>query len=319
MSNEMSNFVFMGTPDFAVPSLRALVGMGRVAGVFTQPDAPAGRGGQPKPPPVKLAAQELGIPVFQPESLKPPEVLEQLRALAPDVIVVAAYGRILRRAVLELPPHGCVNVHASLLPRWRGASPISAAIAAGDSQTGVTIMRMGVGLDDGPMFSQRAIAIEPQDTTGTLTPKLAQLGAELLAETLPGHLRGAISPIPQNESEVTLCRTLKKEEGQMDWRKPALEMERHVRAMSPWPGAFTFWNGKLLKILRCRLADGFSGGEPGRVFAQGKAICAQTGDGALELLEVQPEGKKPMPIRDFVNGQREFATAKLGGTMDDGR
>jgi methionyl-tRNA formyltransferase len=261
----------------------------------------------------------LGIPVFQPESLKPPEVVEQLRALAPDVIVVAAYGHILRRVVLELPPHGCVNVHASLLPRWRGASPISAAIAAGDPQTGVTIMRMGVGLDDGPMLSQRAIPIEPNDTTGALTPRLAQLGADLLAHTLPGYLAGEVTPIPQDTSLVTLCRTLKKEEGQIDWRKPAIEIERHARAMTPWPGAFTFWGGKLLKIMRCKVADGAPAGDVGQVAAHGKSVFVSCGVGALELLEVQPEGKKPMPIRDFINGQRDFINAKLGGTIDDGR
>lgn len=310
MSNNHT-FIFMGTPEFAVPSLKTLVGMGRVLAAFTQPDAPAGRGGQPKPPPVKLAAQELGIPVFQPESLKPPEVVEQLRALAPDMIVVAAYGHILRRVVLELPAHGCVNVHASLLPRWRGASPISAAISAGDAETGVTIMRMGVGLDDGPMLLQGAIPILPTDTTGSLTPKLAELGAQLLAQALPGYLAGALSPIPQDERLVTLCRTLKKEEGQINWHKPALEIERHVRAMTPWPGAFTFWAGKLLKIVRCKVADGVVAGEAGHVTTQGKSVFVSCGVGALELLEVQPEGKKPMPIRDFINGQREFAGAKL--------
>lgn len=308
----MTNIIFMGTPEFAVPSLRALAGMARVSAVFTQPDAPAGRGGQPKPPPVKLAAQELGIPVFQPVSLKPPEVYEQLRELAPDVIVVAAFGHILRKNVLELPPRGCVNVHASLLPRWRGASPISAAIAAGDAQTGVTIMRMGAGLDDGPMLSQSAVNILPNDTTGSLTPRLAQLGAELLAQTLPGYLRGDLSPIPQPEHGITLCRTLKKEQGQMDWRAPAPALERHTRAMSPWPGAFTHWDGKLIKILEVSLAPVSRPELPaGQVFAHAKNVCVQCGEGALELIKIQPEGKKPQTARDFINGQRAFMNALL--------
>lgn len=305
----------MGTPEFAVPSLRALLSHHDVVAVVTQPDAPAGRGRAPTPPPVKVLAIEHGVPVLQPESLKSVEVVDQLRAYAPEVIIVAAFGQILRRPVLDLPPHGCVNVHASLLPRWRGASPISAAIAAGDTMTGVTIMQMDTGLDTGPIVSQRSEPIRPDDTAGTLSARLAELGAELLIETLPAYLAGSIRPQPQDEAQATKCGLLKKEDGRIDWQRSALEIERHIRAMLPWPSAFTHWEGRLVRVLRAAVRE-VSAPQlelpAGTVFTTGRAVCVRCGEGALELIEVQPEGKRSMSGADFARGQRRLIGGRLG-------
>ena len=307
----------MGTPQFAVPSLSALLATQQVVAVVTQPDAPSGRGRVLAPSPVKTLAVEHGVPVLQPESLKPPEAVAQLREFAPEVIVVAAFGQILRRTVLDLPPHGCLNVHASLLPRWRGASPISAAIAAGDPVTGVTIMRMDPGLDTGPILSQRSEAIRPDDTTGALGERLAVLGADLLVDTLPGYLDGSIQPNLQDDARATKCGLLKKEDGQIDWRRSAIDIDRHVRAMTPWPSAYTTWSGKLLRVLRVAvsglqlgLLDGHS--EPGTILEDGRSICVRCGDGAIELIEVQPEGKRPMAGGAFARGQRGLIGGRLG-------
>jgi len=305
----------MGTPQFAVPALRVLLSHHDVVAVVTQPDAPAGRGRALSPSPVKALAVEWGAPVLQPESLKSPEAVDQLRACAPEVIVVAAFGQILRRPVLELPPHGCVNVHASLLPRWRGASPINAAIAAGDAVTGITIMRMDAGLDTGPILSQRSEPIRPDDTAGALGARLAELGAALLVETLPGYLAGRIQPQPQDDTRATKCGLLKKEDGRIDWQRSAIEIERHVRAMSPWPSAFTTWQGRLLRVLRAAVRPASPEAvslAPGAVFAAGKSICVRCGEDALELIEVQPEGKRPMSGVDFVRGQRGLPGSRFG-------
>lgn len=304
--------VFMGTPGFAVPALRAMAETQDVVGVVTQPDAPAGRGGRLAAPPVKEFALQHGLSVLQPDSLKSPESVAHVADLRPDVIVVAAYGHILRRNMLDLPPAGCVNVHASLLPRWRGASPISAAIAAGDDVTGVTIMKMDAGLDSGPLIAQRGEPIAADDTTGSLTHRLALLGADLLAETLPLFLDGAITPVAQDESRVTLCRTLKKDDGRLDWSRPAAELERHVRAMAPWPGAFTAWNGKLLKVLRAAAAPrAVTGIGHGRVALERDRVFVACGDGAIELLEVQLEGKKAVAAGEFARGHRAVDAALL--------
>ena len=311
----MTKIIFMGTPDFAVPALAALMRQpeNQIVAVVTQPDAPAGRGKQLTPSPVKQWALAQGLPVLQPPSLKPPEVVEQLRAYQPDVIVVAAFGQILRRTVLDMPPHGCVNVHGSLLPRWRGASPVSAAIAAGDDITGITIMRMDVGLDSGPMLSARAEPIRPDDTTGSLMARLAHIGAALLVETLPGYLRGDIASQIQDETQVTLCRQIKKEQGRIDWQRSAIEIDRHVRAMSPWPGAFTMLNGKLLKIGRVRAEEADVSGVPiGQVRIEKTAVFVQCGADVLQLIEVQPEGKKMMSAPDFARGHQTLAGTLLG-------
>ena len=223
----MAHIVFMGSPDFAVPSLEALARAHRVVGVVTQPDRPAGRGSRLRPPPVKVAAQALGLSVYQPKSLRNPDALAQLKAWEPEVIVVAAFGQILPPAVLELPPHGCVNLHASLLPRWRGPAPIAAAILAGDEVTGITVMRMDEGVDTGPILAQREEPIRPDDTTGSLTERLARLAAELIVETLPAYLVGRLSPQPQPTEGVTHCRMLQKEDGRLDWSRSAVELERN--------------------------------------------------------------------------------------------
>lgn len=295
---------FMGSPDFALPSLRALAANYDVVGVVTQPDRPAGRGKQLTPPPVKTHAQELGLPVIQPAHLRKPEAIAQLRAWAPDVIVVAAFGQILRQEVLEMPPHGCINVHASLLPRWRGASPIQAAILAGDAETGVTIMRMDKGLDTGPILSQRATPISSEDTAASLSNKLSVLGANLLLETLPPYLSGELRPTPQPESGVTSAPILKKSDGELDPALSAEALARKVRAFSPWPGAFILWKGQPIKIHRAFVARG--SGKVGQHSIDDGLPALGTADGLLALEEVQPAGKKPMSGAEFLRGVRDW-------------
>ena len=295
----------MGSPDFAVPSLEALAARYPVIGAVTQPDRPAGRGRTLVPPAVKLATQALGLPLIQPERLRTPEAMEQLRAWAPDVIVVAAFGQILRAEVLDLPRYGCINVHASLLPRWRGAAPIQAAILAGDAETGVTIMKMDAGVDTGPLLSQRAIPILPDDTAGTLFKKLAELGADLLLKTLPGYLSGEIQPQPQDDSQATYAPMLKKEDGLLDFNRPAEELARRVRAMNPWPGAYFDWKGVRLRVLRARLSGEKSPGAGCSLIVAG-CPAVGTGEKILVLEEVQPAGKKSMPGKAFLAGARTW-------------
>ena len=303
--------VFMGSPDFALSTLRALACRGKsetcptdVVGVVTQPDRAAGRGRELKPPPVKTLALELGIPVIQPGKLREPDAMEQLRAWSPDVIVVAAFGQILRPEVLDLPEFGCINVHASLLPRWRGAAPINAAILQGDEETGVTIMKMDAGLDTGPILSQRSVRIQPDETAGSLFDKLYTLGADLLIETLPGYLSGEIEPRPQSEEGATYAPMLKKEDGLLDFSRPARELERKVRAFNPWPGAYFEWDGNLLKVHRAGIHPGKKR-EGERLVVAGLPAIG-TSDGVLLLEEVQPAGKKPMPGKAFLAGAREW-------------
>jgi len=309
----MARIVFMGTPEFAVPTLKALAAQHEVVGVVTQPDRPAGRGRECTPPPVKEAAQALGIDVLQPRSLRPPEVLDQLAAWQPDVIVVAAFGQILPPAVLDLPPHGCLNVHASLLPRYRGPAPISAAILAGDDETGVTIMHMDAGVDTGPSRARARQLIGPEDTTGSLTAALAHLGARLLTDTLPAWLAGEVEARPQDEALATYCHLLTKRDGEIDWSAPAAFIDRQVRATDPWPGAFTTWQGRRLKVVCARPRREWHGfGQPGRVVEVSQGLGVVTGEGVLELLEVQLAGKKPMDILTFVRGQPELPGSLLG-------
>jgi len=294
----------MGSPDFALSTLRALHAHYPVVGVVTQPDRAAGRGRELKPPPVKMLALELDIPVIQPEKLRQPEAMEQLRAWSPDVIVVAAFGQILRQDVLDLPSFGCLNVHASLLPRWRGAAPINAAILHGDEETGITIMKMDAGLDTGPILSQRALRIAPDETAGSLFEKLSMLGADLLLETLPGYLAGEIEPRPQPEEGVTYAGMMKKEEGRLDFSQSAMELERKVRAFNPWPGTFFDWEGTLLKVHRAAISPGKKR-EGQRLVVDGLPAVA-TSDGVLLLEEVQPAGKKPMDGKAFLAGARNW-------------
>lgn len=301
----MTKVVFMGSPDFALATLQALDQNYDVVGVVTQPDRASGRGRELKAPPVKLLALALGIPIMQPEKLRLPEAMEQLRAWAPELIVVAAFGQILRKDVLELPRFGCINVHASLLPRWRGAAPINAAILHGDAETGVTIMQMDVGLDTGPMLSQRSIPLTPDDTAGSVFERLSSLGADLLIETLPDYLSGKLTPTPQPEEGVTYAPMLKKEEGQLDFTHDVYELERRVRAFNPWPGAFMEFDGSLLKVHRARAQAGEAAAGQ-RLVAQGQPGVGARG-GILILEEVQPAGKKSMRGKSFLAGARNWA------------
>jgi len=296
--------VFMGSPDFALPALRALASAYSVVGVVTQPDREAGRGRTLTPPPVKQLALELGLPVFQPETLRKPNAVAQLKEWDPDLIVVAAYGQILKLEVLNLPRFGCLNIHASLLPRWRGAAPIPATILAGDEITGITIMKMDEGLDTGPILAQRILHLQPNDTTASVTTALAQLGADLLLQVLPDYLTGRLQPIPQPNEGVTYAPMLKKEDGRLEFTRPAQELERRVRAMNPWPGAWFEWQGVPLKVWRASVAEGPANRPPGsRLLIRGRpaVVC---GSGALVLEEVQPPGKRPMDSKSFLAGGR---------------
>jgi len=308
----MIRTIFMGTPEIAVPSLQALLAHPdvEVVGVVTQPDRKGGRGRKLKPSPIKEAARAAGVPVIlQPARLRDPDAFEALAALQPDLIIVTAYGQILRPNVLELPRYGCINVHASLLPRWRGASPITAAILAGDPLTGVTIMVMDEGMDTGPILSQQAEPIRPDDTTGSLSQRLGKLGASLLIETLPCYLEGRIQPKPQPKEGVTLCRLVKKAHARIDWTRPAADIERMVRAYQPWPGAYAIWAGQQLKIGAASAADGEA--PPGQVIAWGRKAAVGSGQGVLVIERAQLPGKKMLPIEDFLRGRPNFIGAML--------
>jgi methionyl-tRNA formyltransferase len=315
--------LFMGTPEFALPSLAALVehaapgniwatGLDLI-GVVTRPDKPAGRGRKVAFSPIKQYAVEKGIPIYQRGSLRGPEVTKFFTSLAPDLIVVAAFGQILPPSILELPPHCCLNVHASLLPRHRGAAPISAAILAGDDETGVTIMLMEEGLDTGPILSRNAIPIAPDDTTGTLTTKLATLGAELLLRTLPEWLAGGLTPQPQDEALATMTRPIRSEDCLLDWTMPAEDLSRQVRAYSPHPGAFTHWNAQRVKVIQARPVDAGSatGLRPGQcaLDAGTRGLLCACGQGALALEVIQLEGKRALPSADALRGHPALATA----------
>ena len=314
----MTRIVFMGSPEFAVPTLAMLTQNYTVVGVLTQPDKPAGRGQRLTAQPVKQWAEQHGLVVLQPRTLRDAAAQAQLAGLKPDLIVVAAFGLLLPKPVLDLPPRGCVNVHASLLPKYRGAAPISAAILDGESETGVTLMQMDEGTDTGLILLQAGLPIRPDDTTGTLTTRLAALGAQMLSETLPRWLAGQITPQPQDHSRATLAPKLEKVNGRLDWSRPAIELDRRVRAFSPWPGTFTKWNDKLLRILTVQVTGrppekAQGQGAPGLVVKDAKDIGVVTGDGILRLVEVQLEGKRAMSASDFARGQPAFIGSVLGG------
>jgi methionyl-tRNA formyltransferase len=300
----MTRVVFMGSPDFSLPTLSALANAYDLVGTVTQPDRAAGRGRELKAPPVKTLALKLGIPVMQPEKLRQPDAMEQLQRWNPDLIVVTAFGQILRKDVLELPRFGCINVHASLLPRWRGAAPINAAILHGDEETGVTIMKMDAGLDTGPMLSQRSIRLTQDDTAGSVFEKLSQLGADLLIETLPDYLSGKLVPVPQPEEGMTYAPMIKKEEGQLDFTDDVNELQRRVRAFNPWPGAYMDFEGTLLKIHRAHVEAGEAFVGQRLIYLDQPAIGAR--GGLLVLDEVQPAGKKSMSGKSFLAGARHW-------------
>ena len=299
----------MGSPDFSVPILEGLTQEFQVVGVVTQPDRPSGRGRKMTPPPVKELADKLGIAVMQPLKLRAPEAFEQLAGWHPDAIVVVAFGQILRQNVLELPPCGCINVHASYLPRWRGAAPIQAAIMSGDEATGVSIMRMDAGIDTGPVYKQVKEPIRAEDTAHSLSMRLSALGRETLLEVLPAILAGDLAANEQN-GEATYASMLKKEDGLLDWNKPAAELERLVRAYNDWPGAYTFWKDQLLKIRQVKVIDVAEFIMPGTRFLYQGLPAISTGEKSLCLVEVQPAGKKWMGGKDFLNGNPDWAGEK---------
>jgi methionyl-tRNA formyltransferase len=297
-----SRIVFMGTPDFALPSLEALLASGvRPLAVFTQPDKPAGRGRGVTPPPVKRYALAQGLDICQPATLKDPEVIADLRALQPDLIAVAAYGKILPPAILEIPPLGCINVHASLLPRHRGASPIAHAIWNGDREVGISIMRMEAGLDTGPVFMSRGIPAPQEATTGTLTPLLARLGADLLIATLKGIEAGILMPEPQDDAMATLAPRLKAEQGRLDFSRPAVQLERQVRAFHPWPGTYFEYSGERIKVHSVSIGSETSL-PPGEVLAL-PGLSIACGDGRVLVLEtIQRAGKRPLSASEVLHG-----------------
>ncbi|MCE7981105.1 MAG: methionyl-tRNA formyltransferase [Caldilinea sp. CFX5] len=313
----------MGTPDFAVPSLRALcthaaAQQWEVVAVVTQPDRPAGRGKKVVTGPVKQYALTQGLPILQPASLrKEPAAVDALRDLAPDLFVVAAFGQILRKEVLAIPTHGPINVHASLLPAYRGASPITAALLDGLTETGNSIMLMDEGMDTGAVLAQAKVPIAPDDTTATLSERLAEAGSQLLIATLPAWLAGKITPIPQSAlpGEPSLCRLIRKEAGLIDWSQPAVLIERMTRAYSPWPSAYTTWRGESFKILQATVVNGTA--NPGQVVQTTGGPAVGTGDGLLRLVTVQPAGKRPMDWRSFLNGAPEFIGSRLGASPDE--
>lgn len=319
------NVVFMGTPDFAVAALEAIIEAGhRVTAVVTQPDKPKGRGGKMQMPPVKACAVAHGIPVFQPVKIKDAESIDMLRTYEADVFVVAAFGQILSEEILTMPRFGCVNIHASLLPKYRGAAPIQWAIINGDKTTGVTIMQMDKGIDTGDMFCKQEVTISPRETGDSLHDKLAQAGAKLIVEALSKIERGEVIPVRQNDEESSYVKMLQKSMGEIDWQQGAQSLDCLIRGLISWPGAFTFRNGKMLKIweeealtneeLRkneadCVITDGAAGTV---VLVEKDAFYVQTGDGILKISAVQPEGKKRMTVKDYLLGYQIKVGEKLG-------
>ncbi|HVP63044.1 MAG TPA: methionyl-tRNA formyltransferase [Myxococcaceae bacterium] len=297
-----ARIAFFGTPPFAVPALRACQAVGTVVAVVTQPDRPRGRGQHVTPSAVKAEAEKAGVPVLQPPKLKGTDFGERLRAMQLDAAVVAAYGRILPAEVLSAPRLGCLNVHASLLPRWRGAAPIQWAIASGDPETGVCLMQMEAGLDTGPVLALRRTPILAGDTSESLHARLSELGGALLREELPRFLAGMLTPCPQPAEGVTIARLVEKEDGRLDWTRPAVELERRVRAFVPWPGGWTQLGQQLLKVWRAEAVPG--SGPPGTVLAAHGTLDVACGQGALRLVEVQPEGKRRMTAAEFLSGHR---------------
>ena len=304
----------MGTPEFATPILSIIASdRHEIVAIYTQPDKPQGRGKQLTYPPVKTTAQTHGLPIFQPLTLK--HEAERISDMQPEVIIVAAFAKLLPKSILNIPKLGCLNVHPSLLPRHRGSSPVAAAILAGDEITGVTIMLLDEGMDTGPILSQKQVPVLPQDTTGSLTSKLAELGADLLLDTLHKWSTGEITPHPQDNEIATYAGVIDKNEGEISWRLPAIVLSRRVRAFQPWPGCYTRWQGKLLKIIEANHLNHAQQAEVGQVITINQehktGIGVQTSEGILQLLSIQPEGKNAMTVDAFQRGQREFIGSLL--------
>ena len=311
----MLRVVFLGTPDFAAIPLEALARDERytLVGVVTQPDRPSGRGRAPEPPPVKQAALRLGLPALQPETLRDEAAVAQLAALRPDVGVVAAYGEILRKAVLAIPPLGYLNIHPSLLPRHRGPTPVPGAILAGDAETGVTVMKLDAKMDAGPILAQRRVPLPPDARARALTQELFELGARLLVEILAPYAAGQVEPVAQDDSQATYTALLKKADGAIDWAAPAERIERMTRAYDPWPGAWTSWRGQPLKIIVARVRAEWAGdAATGALLDRKDGVWAATGAGALELLLVQPAGKRALAAVEWRRGLHDIAGARFG-------
>jgi methionyl-tRNA formyltransferase len=305
--------VFMGTPEFAVPSLAALLRADDpVVGVVTQPDRPKGRGHPLVPPPIKLIAERAGIPVLQPLKIRTPEFLAALSAWKPDLIAVTAFGRILHAPILRLPPMGCVNVHGSLLPKYRGAAPVQWAVINGETETGITTMLMDEGMDTGPMLLQERLAILPDDTAGTLASRLAELGGRLLVETIAQLKAGTVAPRKQDETQATMAPLLKKEDGVIDWTMSAESLANRIRGLSPWPGAYTFLGGERWNIWKAAANATVSTDKPGTLVAVTKqSLQVATGQGLLDILEIQAANSKRMPVAQFLAGHRVTAGLQL--------
>ncbi|BFN26142.1 methionyl-tRNA formyltransferase [Pseudomonas sp. SCT] len=306
--------VFAGTPEFAAQHLQALLDAGKsIVAVYTQPDRPAGRGQKLMPSPVKQLAVQHGIPVFQPQTLRDPAAQAELAELQADLMVVVAYGLILPQAVLDLPRLGCINSHASLLPRWRGAAPIQRAIEAGDSESGVTVMQMEAGLDTGPMLLKVHTPISAEDTGGTLHDRLAELGSQAVVQAVDALAASSLVPEAQDDSLATYAHKLSKDEARVDWARPAVELERLIRAFNPWPICHSTLAGEALKIHAARLAEGQ--GEPGRILEASKdGLTVACGEGALSLNRLQLPGGKPLCFGDLYNSRREqFAPGQVLG------
>jgi len=306
----------MGSPAFALPALQALmVNQYDISAIYTQPDKKTGRGQRVSACPVKQFGADAGIRVIQPESFRDVGEVELLAGLRPDIIVVAAYGQILPEAVLQIPQYKCINIHPSLLPRYRGPSPVAAAILNGDAQTGVTIMLIERKIDSGPIIAQAPAAILDDDTTGSLTARLATAGAELLVETLPAWMSGTIQPLVQDESRASYTRMEKKEDGELDWKCPAIELWRKVRAFNPWPGCYFKWMDSRIKIMAAVPLAGVGKGNSGQVIELPRGnvtrVAVRTGEGLLGLVTVQPEGKREMTAGDFMAGHRDFIGSVL--------
>jgi methionyl-tRNA formyltransferase len=306
------DLIFLATPRFAVPTLERIVGAGhRVLAVFTQPDRPKGRGGQLSQSPVKEAALRLGLPVHQPERIRHPSAVEQLMQMNPDAMVVVGYGQIIPQSIIDIPRLGIINVHASLLPKYRGAAPIQWAIANGETRTGVTTMKIDAGLDTGDMLLKWETQIEPQEDAGELGARLATAGAELLVETL----RDNPAPVKQDPAEATYAPILKKEDGEIDWNWPASKIFNRSRGFIPWPGAYSFFRGQIFHIWRSRVASDGTSGEPGQMIPQKRRLLIACGGATtLEPIEVQVEGRKRLSAESFLNGQHLKDNEKLGVT-----
>ncbi len=315
--------IFLGTPEFALPSLRGLISSPhQVLAVVTKADRPAGRGRHLLSSPVKNVAIEAEIPVLQPVKLREAGLIDHFRELSPDAVVVVAYGQLIPRELLEFPRYGCINLHPSLLPKYRGAAPIAWPILEGDEQTGVTVMILDEGMDTGPILAQKTVSISPVDTTGTLEERLSQEGAQLLLRTLEQLELGAVSPQPQQAAEATYVRRLRKEDGIIDWQKSSLQIERHIRGMQPWPGAYTYLDGNLLKILRAETDESPAASPclPGEILmikssggSKSPGLVVATGQGRLRALELQLEGRKAQAAADFLRGIRKPICGKILG------